>query len=172
MAPTYADATNPSVVEFTSTTENGSYKNGDEIIIQAVMNEVVLAGSKLTVTLDTPDPATSGNDRVTLTTGQNSNTLTGTYTISSTDTSADLSISSYSLKDAAGATNTIIDLFGNAMSTTPLPAGENLSDNKDFVIDNTALFLSGVAIDAKSAHAAGDSFAVEFSEAVGNGEEP
>ena len=168
MAPTYADATNPSVVEFTSTTENGSYKNGDAVIIQAVMNEVVLAGSKLTVTLDTPDPATSGNDRVTLTTGQNSNTLTGTYTISSTDTSADLSISSYSLKDAAGATNTIIDLFGNAMSTTPLPAGENLSDNKDFVIDNTALFLSGVAIDAKSAHAAGDSFAVEFSEAVGN----
>ena len=168
MAPTYADATNPSVSEFTSTTPNGSYKNGDEIIIQAVMNEVVLAGSKLTVTLDTPDPATSGNDRVTLTAGQNSNTLTGTYTISSTDTSGDLSISSYSLTDAAATTNTVIDLFGNAMSTTPLPAGENLSDNKDFVIDNTALFLSGVAINAKAAHAAGDSFAVEFSEAVGN----
>ena len=109
----------------------------------------------------------STTDLVTLTAGQNGSTLSGTYTISATDVSADLAVSSYSLIDAVGTTNSVIDAFGNAMSSLTLPAGQNLSDNKALVVDNTALFANAtVALNGN--HAAGDSFALTFNESVGN----
>jgi hypothetical protein len=124
------------------------------------MSENILAGSKMTVTLST-------TDLVTLTAGQNGTTLAGTYTVSATDVSSDLAVSSYSLTDAAGTINAVIDAFGNAMSATTLPAGQNLSDNKALIVDNTALFTNAtVALNGN--HAAGDAFALTFNEAVGN----
>ena len=159
-SPTYADSTKPIVSNFTSTTTDGSYKDGEAINITATMSESILAGSKMTVTLST-------TDLVTLTAGQNGSTLSGTYTISATDVSADLAVSSYSLIDAVGTTNSVIDAFGNAMSSLTLPAGQNLSDNKALVVDNTALFANAtVALNGN--HAAGDSFALTFNESVGN----
>ena len=159
-SPTYADSTKPIVSNFTSTTTDGSYKSGEAINITATMSESILAGSKMTVTLST-------TDLVTLTAGQNGSTLSGTYTISATDVSADLAVSSYSLTDAAGTTNSVVDAFGNTMSSLTLPAGQNLSDNKALVVDNTALFANAtVALNGN--HAAGDSFALTFNESVGN----
>jgi len=159
-SPTYADSAKPTVSNFTSSTTDGSYKSGDTINITATMSESILAGSKMTVTLST-------TDLVTLTAGQNGTTLAGTYTVSATDVSSDLAVSSYSLTDAAGTTNAVIDAFGNAMSATTLPAGQNLSDNKALVVDNTALFANAtVALSGN--HAAGDAFALTFNEAVGN----
>ena len=159
-SPTYADSAKPTVSSFTSTKADGSYKSGDEINITATMSESILAGSKMTVTLST-------TDLVTLTAGQNGTALSGTYTVSATDVSSDLAVSSYSLTDAAGNINAVIDAFGNAMSSTTLPAGQNLSDNKALVIDNTALFTNKtVALSGN--HAAGDAFALTFNEAVGN----
>jgi len=159
-SPTYADSTKPTVSSFTSTTTDGSYKSGDAINITATMSESILAGSKMTVTLST-------TDLVTLTAGQNGSTLLGTYTISSTDVSSDLAVSSYSLTDAGGTTNSVIDAFGNAMSSTTLPAGQNLSDNKALVVDNTALFANAT-VNISANPAAGDTFALGFNEAVGN----
>jgi hypothetical protein len=159
-SPTYADSTKPTVSNFTSTTADGAYKSGDAINITATMSESILAGSKMTVTLST-------TDLVTLTAGQNGTALSGTYTVSATDVSSDLAVSSYSLTDAAGTTNAVIDAFGNAMSSTTLPAGQNLSDNKALVVDNTALF-GNATVALSGNHAAGDSFALTFNEAVGN----
>jgi hypothetical protein len=160
MSPTYADSAKPIVSNFTSTTADGSYKSGESINITATMNEAILAGSKMTVTLST-------TDLVTLTAGQNGTTLSGTYTISGADTSSDLAISSYSLTDASGTTNSVIDAFGNAMSATTLPAGQNLSDNKALVVDNTALFTNAT-VNLSANPAAGDTFALTFNEAVSN----
>jgi len=164
-APTYADSTKPIVSNFTSTTTDGSYKSGDTINITATMSENILAGSKMTVTLST-------TDLVTLTAGQNGTTLAGTYTVSAADVSSDLAVSSYSLRDADGTTNSVIDAFGNVMSATTLPAGQNLSDNKALVVDNTALFTGTTAnpivVALNGNHAAGDAFALTFNEAVSN----
>ncbi|MDA9100684.1 VCBS domain-containing protein [Planktomarina sp.] len=159
-APTYADSVKPTVSNFTSTTTDGSYKSGDTINITATMSESILAGSKMTVTLST-------TDLVTLTAGQNGTTLAGPYTVSAADVSSDLAVSSYSLTDAAGTTNAVIDAFGNAMSATTLPAGQNLSDNKALIVDNTALFTNAT-VALNGSHAAGDAFALTFNEAVGN----
>jgi hypothetical protein len=159
-SPTYADSVKPTVSNFTSTTTDGSYKSGDTINITATMSESILAGSKMTVTLST-------TDLVTLTAGQNGTALSGTYTVSATDVSSDLAVSSYSLTDAAGTTNAVIDAFGNAMSSTTLPAGQNLSDNKALIVDNTALF-GNATVALNGNHAAGDTFALTFNEAVGN----
>ena len=151
---------NPLLPLLSSTTADGSYKSGESINITATMNEAILAGSKMTVTLST-------TDLVTLTAGQNGTTLSGTYTISAADTSSDLAISSYSLTDASGTTNSVIDAFGNAMSATTLPAGQNLSDNKALVVDNTALFTNAT-VNLGANPAAGDTFALTFNEAVKN----
>ena len=57
--------------------------------------------------------------------------MSGTYTIGANDSSTDLAISSF----VAG---TVTDLYGNTMTSTTIPSGENLSDNQAIVIDTTA----------------------------------
>jgi hypothetical protein len=53
------------------------------------------------------------------------------------------------------------------MSSTTLPAGQNLSDNAALVIDNQATFLP-TTISVGANPAAGATFALTFNEAVGN----
>ena len=160
LVPTYADSTAPTVSGFSSSTANGSYNSGDTINITATMTESILAGSQMSVTLDT-------NDIIELTATQNGTTLSGTYTVSSADSDTDLGISSFSLTDAAGNTDSVIDAYGNAMSSTTMPAGQNLSDNAALVIDNQATFLP-TTISVGANPAAGATFALTFNEAVGN----
>ena len=74
LSPTYSDGTKPTVTSFTSTTANGSFKEGDTINITANMSEVVLDGSSITVTLST-------SDTVALTAATNGTKLVGTYTV-------------------------------------------------------------------------------------------
>jgi hypothetical protein len=160
LVPTYADSTAPTVSSFSSSTVDGSYKSGDTINITANMTESILAGSQMSVTLDT-------NDIIELTATQNGTTLSGTYTISAADTDTDLGISSFSLTDAAGNTDSVLDAYGNAMSSTTMPAGQNLSDNSALVVDNQATFLP-TSISVGADPAAGATFALTFNEAVGN----
>jgi len=160
LVPTYADSTAPTVSSFSSSTADGSYKSGDTINITANMTESILAGSQMSVTLDT-------NDVIELTATQNGTTLSGTYTISAADTDTDLGISSFSLTDAAGNTDSVLDAYGNAMSSTTLPAGQNLSDNSALVVDNQATFLP-TTISIAANPAAGNTFALTFNEAVLN----
>ena len=88
------------------------------------MSEAVIAGSSFTVTLGT-------NDTVVLTAASAGTTLSGTYTVSTGDSSADLNVSSFEV--ASG--QSITDIYGNAMTSTTLPSGNNLADNSALVID-------------------------------------
>ena len=123
-AITYSDATAPTVSSFTSTTQDGSYGVDSTINITATMSEAVVAGSTFTVTLGT-------NDTVVLTAASAGTTLSGTYTVSTGDSSADLNVSSFEV--ASG--QSITDIYGNAMTSTTLPSGNNLADNSALVID-------------------------------------
>jgi len=120
----YGDTTRPTVSSFTSTSADGSYGVGDTINITATMSEAVISGSTFDVTLGT-------GGTVTLTAASKGTTLTGTYTVPQNVSTADLSISSF---DAG----TVTDVYGNAMTSTTIPAGQNLSNNSAIVIDTQA----------------------------------
>ena len=125
-AITYSDTTAPTVSSFTSTTADGSYGVGSAINITATMSEAVVAGSSFTVTL-----GTGASDEVVLTAASAGTTLSGTYTVSTGDSSADLNVSSFEV--ASG--QSITDIYGNAMTSTSLPSGNNLADNSALVVD-------------------------------------
>ena len=160
LAPSYSDTVKPTVVSFTSSTANGSYKNEDTINITANTSEVILGGSKMTVTLGTAD-------QVELTALQNGTTLVGTYTVSATDSSTDLKVSSFNLVDANGNSTSISDVYGNLLTSTSMPANENLSDNSAIVIDNIPIAAADATPSASSADA-GDGIVLTFTEAVAN----
>ena len=125
-AITFSDSTRPTVTKFSSTTSDGSYGVGDKINVTATMSESVIAGSTFDVTL-----STGSNETVTLTASASGTTLTGSYTVPSNVSTADLAISSFT----AG---TVTDIYGNDMTSTTVPAGENLSNNSALVIDTQA----------------------------------
>ena len=80
------DTTVPTVTGVTSTTANGSYKQGDVIVITVGFSEVVNVTGTPQLTLETGD-----NDAVVnYSSGTGSNTLTFNYTIGSGETSDDL----------------------------------------------------------------------------------
>jgi hypothetical protein len=163
-AITYSDTVKPTISSFTSTTADGSYGVNSEVNITATMSEAVIAGSAITVALDT-----SANDTVVLTSSSAGNTVVGTYTVSSSDVSTDLTVSSISL--ATG--QSVTDIFGNTMTSTTIPANNNLSDNEALVIDTQAVFALGnatrVQTDSGNSTAdAGDIVRFLFSEEVAN----
>ncbi len=153
LAPSYSDTTKPTVTSFTSSTADGSYKNNDLINITANVSETILGGSKMTVTLGT-------SDQVELTALQNGTTLVGNYKVSATDSSTDLKVSSFTVSN-------ISDVYGNLLTSTSIPANQNLSDNSAIVIDNIPIAAADATPSASSANA-GDSIALTFTEAVAN----
>ena len=91
VAPSYADSAAPTIASFTSTTTDGSYGVGDTIDIVATMSEAdCMKGSAIEVTLNSSSTATA-----VLTAAANGTTMTGTYTIRSGDSNADLSVASF-----------------------------------------------------------------------------
>jgi hypothetical protein len=160
-AITYSDVTAPKVVSFSSTTSNGTYGKDAQINITATVNETVQAGSSFQVTLGT-------SDVVTLTAASSGTTLTSStaYLVSAGDSSPDLNVASYT-------TGTVKDVYGNAMSSTALPSGENLADNAAIVIDTVPVFMdpsvnSGKALLSASDPGPSGTITFKFSEAVGN----
>jgi len=160
-AITYSDVTAPKVISFSSGTSNGVYGKTDQINITAEMSEVVQAGNTFDVTLST-------SDVVTLTAATSGTTLTSStaYLVSAGDSSPDLNVASY-------ATGTVKDVYGNAMSSTALPSGENLADNAAIVIDTVPVFMdpsvnSGKALLSASDPGPSGTITFKFSEAVGN----
>ncbi|MEZ7993349.1 MAG: Ig-like domain-containing protein, partial [Flavobacteriaceae bacterium] len=118
------DDTAPTVASFTTATATGSYNQAEEIVITANTNEAIQSGNTITVTLDT-------SDAVVLTAPSAGTTLVGTYTVGATDTSAGLTISSFTI-------GTVADTYGNAMSSTTLPASGAIFGTKTIVIDTAA----------------------------------
>ena len=122
------DTLAPTVTRFISSTPNGSYGVGAAITVNAVMSEVVAAGSEMIVTFDTGAVAT-------LRAAIQGNALTGIYTVGAGETSSDLNVTSF--KNLS-----VLDLVNNALAdSTPatMPTGtNNIAGSKAIVIDTTA----------------------------------
>ncbi|NBR68180.1 MAG: hypothetical protein EBT79_13080, partial [Actinobacteria bacterium] len=84
------ETTLPTITAFSSSNADGSYGVGQLINITATASETVLAGSSFVATLNITPSRT-----VTLTAATQGTTLTGSYTVQATDTSADLTVSSF-----------------------------------------------------------------------------
>ena len=120
------DTTLPTVTSFSSSTADGAYKVGATINITATLSEAVTTAASITVTLD-------NGKTVVLTHNAVNNTLTGTYTVATGDTSSDLTVSSFALTSAPA------DAAGNVMTDTTVPSGSsNIADTKAIVVDTTA----------------------------------
>ena len=122
------DTTLPTVSSFSSTTADGSYKEGAIINITATLSEVVTTAASITVTLD-------NGQTLVLTHSSENNTLSGSYTIGSGQSSSDLGISSYALTSAP------TDIAGNVMTSTTMPAG-NISGTRAIVVDTSVPTVS------------------------------
>jgi hypothetical protein len=118
------DSTLPTLSSFSSTTADGSYKEGATINITATLSEVVTTSASITATL-------SNGQTVVLTHNAVNNTLTGSYTIGAGQSSSDLGVSSYVLTSAP------VDSAGNVMTSTTMPAG-NISGTRAIVVDTSA----------------------------------
>ena len=123
----------PTVTAVTSTTGNGTYKQGQTIAITIGFSEVVNVTGLPQLTLETSQ---FGVDAVVnYSSGTGSNTLTFNYTIGSGETSSDLdyvATSSLALYNGGGYSSTIKDAAGNdATLTLASPGASNsLGDNK------------------------------------------
>ena len=126
--PFTVDTTAPMITSVSSTTTDGSYKEGDAIEVTVNFSEsVTLIGSDLVVTLET-----GSTDRtVTLPSISGATSATGTYTVQSGDTSGDLMVSGIAL--AVGA---LSDAAGNDM--TSFSVGTNLAVSSDLIVDTMA----------------------------------
>jgi hypothetical protein len=128
------DTAAPTVSFVTSTTENGTYKAGDEIVIKVTFNTIVNVTGTPTITLATGD----NGDIVDYTDGSATKFLLFTYTVGEGDTSADLDYVSTTALALSG--GTIKDVNGNAaVLTLPAPGATNsLAHSKALVVDTTA----------------------------------
>ncbi|KAF0219268.1 MAG: putative hemagglutinin/hemolysin [Geobacteraceae bacterium] len=116
------DTTAPRVIAATSTTANGHYKAGSAVNVTVNFSEPV-SSAGLTITL---------NAGASVTTGALTNTasFSGIYTVAAGENSADLNVT--------GITGTITDAATNGTTNPAVPAGQNLADAKDIVVDTTA----------------------------------
>ena len=124
----------PTVTNVTSTTSDGSYKQGETIAITVVFSETVNVTGTPQLTLET-----GGSDAVVnYSSGTGSNTLTFNYTIGAGHTSGDLDyVANNSLALNSG---TIKDAAGNAATLTLANPGaaNSLRANKALIIDTSA----------------------------------
>ena len=134
------DGTKPTVTGVTSTTSNGSYKQGDVIAVNIVFSEVVNVTGTPQLTLETG----SSDAVVDYSSGSGSNTLTFNYTVASDHTTSDLDyLGTSSLALNSG---TIKDAALNAATLTLASPGavNSLSTNKDILVDGTVPTVTGV----------------------------
>ncbi len=124
--PFLIDTTAPVLLELNSTTSDGTYGPSSLVDVRAVFDEALRSDTSITVTLD--------NGILVVLDSVSGNEVSGSYTIGATgslEDSLDLTVATLDMVSA-------YDLAGNLYSSTVLPAGENLGDNKDLVIDVTA----------------------------------
>ena len=160
-----SNAVAPTITSVSSSTANGTYKTGDNIVITTTFSEVVSVIGTPTITLETGtiDRTVNYNG-----TGSGSNTLQFTYTVQSGDTSADLD---YVATNSLTAGTSIRD-SGNKDATLTLPspgAANSLGANKAIVIDGTSPTVTSVsATTANGTYKIGDNVivTVTFSETV------
>ena len=151
------DTTVPTVTGVTSTTSNGSYKQGETIAITIGFSEVVNVTGTPQLTLET-----GGSDAVVnYSSGTGSNTLTFNYTIGSGETSSDLDYKATSSLALNG--GTIKDAALNAATLTLASPGasNSLGDNKALIVDTSVPTISSVSLNS-----ANSELTVTFAEGV------
>ena len=134
------DTSVPTVTGVTSTTGNGSYKQGDVIAITIGFSEVVNVTGTPQLTLET-----GGSDAVVnYSSGSGTNTLTFNYTVGAGHTSSDLdykannslALNGGTIRDAA---------LNNATLTLANPGvAYSLGGNKALIVDTTVPTVTGV----------------------------
>ena len=140
------DITAPTVLSFQSATAGGTYATGAAVQVSATLSEVVAAGSSLTVYFN------SGGSTV-LTAVASGNTLSGVYTVVDGDAATDLSVESYT-------TGTVVDVVGNPMVATQLPA-TNIANGSDINIDTIKPeVISFTSTASNGSYAAGSSLVI------------
>ncbi len=121
----------PTTTSATSTTANGSYNVPDAINITLNFSESISSAAGLTINLNSGGSVTTGA----LT---NVTSYSGTYTVGAGQNSADLTVSSI--------TGTITDAAGNNTTDPTIPAGSNIADSRNIIVDNTASTTSATPV--------------------------
>ena len=142
------DTTAPTVTGVSSSTADGSYKEGDLVVVQVTFLEAVIVDGTPQITLET-----GATDRtVNYSSGSGTAVLDFNYTVQADDTSDNLdyngtnglALNGGSIKDAAG---------NDANLTLATPGEENsISDNQSIVIDTTVPTLTSVTIASNNAN--------------------
>jgi len=159
------DAVVPTVSSLSSTSANGSYKLGQNVVVTVTFSESVSVTGTPQLTLETGTMDRTAS----YTSGSGSNTLSFTYTVQSADASGDLD--AFSTNALALNGGTIRDVaLNDATLTLPTPGQTNsLGANKDIVIDGNVPNVTGVSSStANGTYKTGDALTitVSFSEAV------
>ena len=115
----------PVLSKFSSETTNGNYGIGSTINVTAEYNKNLDSGSHLIVTLDSGAGASVTLNNVS---GHN---ISGTYTVAAGQNSTDLTVSAITHED-------VNDTNGNNRSDSAIPAGNNLDNNANIVVDGVA----------------------------------
>ena len=124
--PFMIDTTAPVFIEITSGLSDGTYGPMASVGVTAQFNEALRSDSVVVVTLDNGVIVTL--DQV------YGDYVFGMYDVGATGSGEDSSDLTVASLDSVS----VYDIAGNLYSSTAIPAGENLGDNKDLVIDVTA----------------------------------
>ena len=130
------DTSSPTITSISA--PDGIYSAGDSIKLTAQLSEAIETGKNIQLTLDTGDVipfTTDGTDVV-----------SADYTVGTGDNSTDLTVTK------AAPNGTVNDAAGNPFHAL-LPAGLNLSDTSDVVVDTTAPTVVSIVSDAPSLNA-------------------
>jgi hypothetical protein len=136
------DTTVPTVSNVSSTTADGSYKEGDVVAITVTFSEAVTVTGTPQLTLETGD----SNRTVNYTSGSGTDTLIFNYTVQAGDTSADLDYASITALTLNG--GSIQDSAGNDATLTLVAPGStgSLAANKSLVIDTAVPVFDTVSV--------------------------
>jgi hypothetical protein len=145
------DAVAPTISSVSSSTNNGSYKEGDVVAVTITFSENVVVTGTPQLTLETG----SSDAVVNYSSGTGGSVLTFNYTVASGNTSADLNYLSTNALALNG--GTIKDAAGNNATLT-LPALDDsnaLASNKNLVIDTAVPTITITATDGSNNVASG-----------------
>ncbi|HPY88599.1 MAG TPA: Ig-like domain-containing protein, partial [Spirochaetota bacterium] len=143
----------PYITDISSDPVNGSFKQGDSIIIKVKFSEAVTVTGSPTLSLN------SGATKATFAGGGLTNTLRFTYTVGAGDNTADLDVTSINLP-ILPLPAMITD--GSNHADLDLPNSPNrLRDNSNIVIDTTKPTIEGGAMSADNSYVT-----ITFSEGV------
>ena len=156
--------TTPVVLNVSSSTSNGTYKQGDAIEITVTFDQPVNVTGEPVITLET-----GTTDRVaTYTSGTGSNTLFFNYTVQGGDETADLNYTATNALTLNGGTIQNASLL-NAELVLPATGSANaIAGSKALVIDGIAPFITSVNVPVNGTYVAGQtlSFSLNFSDVI------